>query len=55
VRHKLAVLRRHCEAVGRAYGEIERTVTTRLEPGESADHFAARCARLAALGITTLS
>lgn len=28
VRHKLAVLRQHCEAVGRNYDEIERTSTT---------------------------
>jgi F420-dependent oxidoreductase-like protein len=49
--HKLAVLARHCEAVGRPYGEIEKTVSTRLEPGESAQSFAARCAKLATLGI----
>ncbi len=49
--HKLAVLARHCEAVGRPYGEIEKTVSTRLEPGESAQSFAGRCAKLAALGI----
>lgn len=49
--HKLAVLARHCEAVGRPYGEIEKTVSTRLEPGESAQSFAGRCAKLTALGI----
>jgi F420-dependent oxidoreductase-like protein len=51
VRHKLGVLARHCDAIGRPYGEIEKTVSTRLEPGESARSFAARCAKLAALGI----
>jgi F420-dependent oxidoreductase-like protein len=50
VRRKLDVLRRHCEAVGRPYEEIEKTVSTRLEAGESADAFARRCAELAELG-----
>ena len=45
------MLARHCEAAGRAYDEIEKTVSTRLEPGESAQGFAARYAKLAALGI----
>ena len=49
-RHKLDVLRRHCAAVGRRYEEIEKTVSTRLDPGESADAFAQRCAALADLG-----
>jgi F420-dependent oxidoreductase-like protein len=30
VRHKLEVLRRHCEAVGRSYDEIEKTTLGRL-------------------------
>ena len=51
LRHKLGVLARHCDALGRPYSEISKTVSTRLEPGESAQSFAARCARLAALGI----
>jgi alkanesulfonate monooxygenase SsuD/methylene tetrahydromethanopterin reductase-like flavin-dependent oxidoreductase (luciferase family) len=51
VRHKLAVLERHCAEVGRPYAEIEKTVSTRLEPGEPAGSFAARCAALGALGI----
>jgi F420-dependent oxidoreductase-like protein len=51
ITRKLAVLARHCEAVGRPYEEIEKTVSTRLEPGESPDRFAARCAALAAVGI----
>jgi F420-dependent oxidoreductase-like protein len=51
IRHKLDVLARHCEAVGRAYDEIEKTVSTRLNPGETAEAFAGRCAALAELGI----
>jgi F420-dependent oxidoreductase-like protein len=47
---KLAVLARHCEEVGRPYDEIEKTVSTRLEPGEPAERFAERCEALAALG-----
>lgn len=36
IRHKLDVLKRHCEDVGRDYGEIERTSlgTVHLAPGE---------------------
>ena len=51
IRHKLAVLAEHCEAAGRPYGEIEKTVSTRLEPSETAAAFAERCAGLAELGI----
>jgi alkanesulfonate monooxygenase SsuD/methylene tetrahydromethanopterin reductase-like flavin-dependent oxidoreductase (luciferase family) len=51
ITHKLAVLARHCDEIGRPYGEIEKTISTRLQPGESADSFAERCATLAAWGI----
>ena len=51
VRHKLDVLARHCEEVGRRYEEIEKTLSTRLAPDEPADAFAERCAQLADLGI----
>lgn len=51
IRRKLDVLRRHCEDAGRAYDEIEKTVSTRLNPGESADEFAGRCAALQALDL----
>ena len=50
-RHKLGVLARHCDELGRPYGEIEKTLSTRLDPGEPADAFAERCAQLAGLGI----
>jgi F420-dependent oxidoreductase-like protein len=46
VRHKLAVLRGHCEAVGREFGDIETTLSTRV--GEPPAAFAER---LASLGI----
>jgi F420-dependent oxidoreductase-like protein len=51
VTRKLGVLARHCKEVGRAYEEIDKTLSTRLQPGETADEFARRCADLAALGI----
>jgi F420-dependent oxidoreductase-like protein len=51
IRHKLDVLARHCEAAGRDYQEIEKTVSTRLDPGESPGEFAERCAALGRLGI----
>jgi F420-dependent oxidoreductase-like protein len=51
VRRKLDVLARHCEELGRPYEEIEKTISTRLEPGEPVESFTQRCAALAALGI----
>jgi F420-dependent oxidoreductase-like protein len=51
VRHKLAVLARLCEAIGRPYDDIEKTLSTRLEAGESPEAFVQRCVALEALGI----
>ncbi len=51
VRHKLAVLARHCEEVGRPHEAIEKTLSTRLEAGESSDEFVRRCVGATALGI----
>ncbi|MGI5233413.1 LLM class F420-dependent oxidoreductase [Actinoallomurus sp. CA-142502] len=51
LRRKLAVLAGHCEAVGRPFGEIEKTVSSRLEPGETPTAVAERCAAFAELGI----
>jgi F420-dependent oxidoreductase-like protein len=51
VGHKLAVLARHCEDVGRPYEAVEKTLSTRLEAGESSDQFVRRCQAAAALGI----
>ncbi len=54
VRHKLDVLHRHCDDVGRDYDEIEKTTldTVHLAPGEmSAADIIKRCETLADLGI----
>jgi F420-dependent oxidoreductase-like protein len=51
VRHKLEVLARLCEEIDRPYAEIEKTLSARLEEGETSEAFAARCARAAAWGI----
>jgi alkanesulfonate monooxygenase SsuD/methylene tetrahydromethanopterin reductase-like flavin-dependent oxidoreductase (luciferase family) len=51
ITHKLSVLARHCETLNRPYEEIEKTLSTRLLPDESADQLAQRCAGLSALGI----
>lgn len=51
IRHKLSVLARHCEEVGRPFDSIEKTLSTRLEDGESTDSFLQRCAAMAELGI----
>jgi F420-dependent oxidoreductase-like protein len=36
--HKLDVLRGHCEALGRDYDEIQKTVMAHLVPGEHGEH-----------------
>jgi F420-dependent oxidoreductase-like protein len=51
IRRKLDVLARHCDDLGRAYDGLDKTLSTRLAPGETADQFAERCAALATLGI----
>jgi alkanesulfonate monooxygenase SsuD/methylene tetrahydromethanopterin reductase-like flavin-dependent oxidoreductase (luciferase family) len=51
IKHKLAVLAGHCADLGRPDEQIEKTLSTRLEAGESSDAFASRCAAAAALGI----
>jgi F420-dependent oxidoreductase-like protein len=51
VKRKLEVLARHCQDVGRPYDAVEKTLSTRLHPGEAAGEFVARCAAAAALGI----
>jgi F420-dependent oxidoreductase-like protein len=53
--HKLDVLRGHCEAVGRDYDEIEKTVMLSLDPGpngENVDELLDRLRELAALGVS---
>jgi F420-dependent oxidoreductase-like protein len=52
--HKLDVLRGHCEAVGRPYDEIEKTVMSPLdvgERGENVDALRTELERLAKLGV----
>jgi hypothetical protein len=44
VRRKLEVLADHCAAEGLPYADIEKTLSARLEPGESAASFAAAAA-----------
>lgn len=51
VRHKLGVLRRLCDEIGRPYHEIEKVISTRLQPGEPSSSFVTRCATFAELGI----
>jgi alkanesulfonate monooxygenase SsuD/methylene tetrahydromethanopterin reductase-like flavin-dependent oxidoreductase (luciferase family) len=50
LQHKFQVLADHCAAVGRDYDDIERTVTTAVQPTESAEQLAARCRGLQSLG-----
>jgi F420-dependent oxidoreductase-like protein len=53
LKHKLEVLRRHCDDVGRPYSEIEKTAldTVHLAPGQmSADQVIASCRKMADLG-----
>jgi F420-dependent oxidoreductase-like protein len=50
IRHKLDVLARHCEDVGRDLAEIDKTVSTRFIEGETPAEFAERCAVLAGYG-----
>jgi hypothetical protein len=45
------VLAGHCAELGRPYDDIDKTVSTRVMPDESAAGFAARCAVFAEWGI----
>ena len=51
VRHKLDVLRKHCDDVGRPYGEISKTLSTRLTPDDTVAGFVERCHEQASWGI----
>jgi alkanesulfonate monooxygenase len=53
--HKLDVLRRHCDDVGRDYDEIQKTIIGPLDPGpagERVEDLLESMRRLGALGIT---
>jgi F420-dependent oxidoreductase-like protein len=51
IRHKLDVLRRHCENAGRDYGAIEKSVSTFIDPDADPASVLAHLAELADLGI----
>ncbi len=54
LQHKLDVLKRHCDDVGRDYDDIEKTVMAQLDPGkdgERADQVLEQLRELSALGI----
>jgi F420-dependent oxidoreductase-like protein len=50
LQHKLEVLARHCEEVGRDRSEIRNTLTSRISPETDVDEFVAQMAQYAALG-----
>jgi hypothetical protein len=52
VEHKLAVLRKHCEAEGREYDSVTKTVLITRPPLADIDGFVADVAAYAALGVT---
>jgi F420-dependent oxidoreductase-like protein len=54
--HKLDVLKQHCQAVGRDYASIEKTVMTQVDPGpngERVDQVIEQLRRLERLGFET--
>jgi alkanesulfonate monooxygenase SsuD/methylene tetrahydromethanopterin reductase-like flavin-dependent oxidoreductase (luciferase family) len=52
LKHKLDVLRSHCEDAGRDYGTIEKTVTTLVDLDADQARVLAHLAELAGLGIS---
>ena len=55
VRHKLDVLRRHCDDVGRDYETIEKTMLVNADPLEDADGFLRSMQEYADLGISLIT
>jgi F420-dependent oxidoreductase-like protein len=51
IRENLAVLARHCRDTGRPYTSIEKTLSTRLAPGQTSGDFIRHCAGAAEWGI----
>ncbi|MDT4991608.1 MAG: hypothetical protein QOH97_1500 [Actinoplanes sp.] len=55
IQHKLDVLKRHCETVGRDYDEIEKTVMFPFDPGDKGENVGEiidALGRVAAMGFT---
>lgn len=55
VAHKLAVLRRHCDDVGRDYDSIEKTMIGSVDPLADVEGFLTDMERYAALGISLIT
>jgi F420-dependent oxidoreductase-like protein len=55
VRHKLEVLRRHCDDLGRDYDSIEKTMIAMGDPVADTDAFLASMGEYAALGISLIT
>ena len=51
VRQRLEALARHCAELGTDYHAIDKTISTRLEPGEDADNLTKRLQRMRSWGI----
>src|ERR1700761_7382727 len=51
VRHKLEVLRRHCDAEGRDYDAIEKTIVGRVDPAGDVSEFLKEMEEYAKLGV----
>jgi F420-dependent oxidoreductase-like protein len=51
VRHKLDVLRRHCDALGRDYDAIEKTIIGRVDPSGDVSEFLKEMEEYAAVGV----
>lgn len=51
--HKLDVLRRHCEAVGRDYGQIEKTTMIIIDPSTTREDIVRSASGARDLGFTT--
>jgi F420-dependent oxidoreductase-like protein len=51
IRHKLDVLRGHCDAVGRDYDSIQKTIVSRVDPEGDVREFLSSMEQYAALGV----
>jgi F420-dependent oxidoreductase-like protein len=51
IRHKLDVLRGHCDALGRDYDAIQKTIIGRVDPSQDVSPFLSEMEQYAALGI----